>query len=252
MSSAAGEVVAGAQREQAEHRARRGRGGGGARRPPRAGCRRRRPPRSVATPARWSTPSSSPGSEVALHLDRRAARGGSPGPRSRASSSAVPASPFVITRRGSTRRTLAEASEPAVVPPVGYGRDRTRPCRAPCRDRGRSYRAEEVRDARDRGPRRPVGRRGQGQGHRPARHHRDRSTTSSAPAAATTPATPSWSTARSSPPTCCPAASSRPGCTSRDRQRRRGLARGAVPRARRAGRARRRRRRASSSAPTRT
>ena len=39
-------------------------------------------------------------------------------------------------------------------------------------------------------------------------HHRARSTTACAPAAATTPATRSWSTARSSPPTCCPAASS--------------------------------------------
>ena len=63
----------------------------------------------------------------------------------------------------------------------------------------------------DRARRCPVGRRGQGQGDRPARAAA--STTSSSSTAATTPGTPSSSATRSTRCTCCPPASSRPACT---------------------------------------
>ena len=176
------------------------------RRPRRAGCRRRRRPRSVGTRpgagrrrARrgWRSPRPRP----------TCGRAGRPARRSRVSWSAVPASLLVITSSGSTRRTLAPARRPAGVAAgasvaVASGRafERARHEQETTCRRSWSSAPSGATRARARRPTCSP----------PTRP----STSSCAPAAATTPATRSWSTARSSRPTCCPAASSRPGATS--------------------------------------
>ena len=207
MPSAAGEVVAGAERDQPEHPvdaelvppvqrgdhrvqaavaagdhdpSRAGRGGGRRRARPGAGGVRPRP-----------------------SVDRRAARRA---PRPATPRRRVPASLLVITR--SAGRT---ASDPSRIAAGGsprtavFGSAASQEPRYLCRGFACVNR-EGAHDARDRDRRRPVGRRGQGQGDRPARAAG--STTSSSSTAATTPATRSSSATRSTPCTCCRAASS--------------------------------------------
>ena len=173
-------------------------------------CRLPSPPATTIRrePARCRTLSSSPGLEVAATSTEAPARSTSSA-ASRVSSSAVPASLLVMTRSGSTGGTL-----PGGVL-VAWGRKSPRQRLSCCP--GLFLFTGEVWHARNRDPRSPVGRRGQGQGDRPARHRANVGAIDYVRphvAAATTPATRSSSTARSSRPTCCPAASSRPGCTS--------------------------------------
>ena len=106
-----------------------------------------------------------------LDLDRARARGGCRGRAWRASSSAVPASSLVITSRGSTGRTLAETRRRPGSPGGVWSRPHEA-LPAPMARAGVTFPSRRRSDARDRGPRSPVGRRGQGEGHRPARHHR--------------------------------------------------------------------------------
>ena len=99
MPGAAGEVVAGAERDQADDGVRRARGAGAARRPPRAGCRRRRPPRPGGRRGGAARRRARPG-----WRSRRPRRRWPPaapsGRCSRVSSSALPASELVISSSG--------------------------------------------------------------------------------------------------------------------------------------------------------
>ena len=224
-------------------------------------CRLPSPPATtiVREPARCSTPSSSPGFDVAVTSTDAWSKSDASA-RSRVSSSAVPAPRLVITSSGSTRRTLAErpaASGPAL---VAWRRKSPGGCCRGCLyflvstgsptlvlDRRR----EGGGDARDRDPRCPVGRRGQGQGDRPARHHRHHRLRR--PHQRRPQRRPHHRRQRRE--VRDPPAAQRhphPGRDLGDRQRRGRLARGAVPRARRAARARRRAWPTWWSAPTRT
>ena len=243
---------------QPDDGARPARGAGAAPRPPRAGCRRRRRPRSARPPRRCSTPSSSPGLRGRRDLDVGVARAAPRGRASRRSSSAVPASALVMSSSGPRAGHLAGRRGPA-------GRSgNVWPQEPRCAVAAGFVLVRDVDGAA-----RPA------TGQERCRCPRS---SSSAPSGATR--------ARARRPTCSPPTGPidycvrtsgghnaghtivvngekfathllpsgilTPGLHLGDRQRRRGLARGAVPRARRADRARRRRLAGWSSAPTRT
>ena len=142
----AGEVVAGAQRQQADAR-RRSRSWRRCSADITA-CRLPSPPATTIRrdPARWRTPSSSPGSRGRCDLDRARARGGSPGrprgpPRRRCRRRLL-----VMTSSGSTGRTLAHAPGRQARPVRVWSRPHEALPGADCARAGPiRFRAEEAR-----------------------------------------------------------------------------------------------------------